>query len=101
MFLLPDTPRWYFARGRYEEGDEILSRLHDRPISDPVVQEMRCSIIAAIEFESGESKGLNLLDLIWDRNELRVGRRIRIAFLILSLQQMMGMQTRKSMNFSF
>ncbi|KAF9889461.1 hypothetical protein FE257_007363 [Aspergillus nanangensis] len=90
MFFLPDTPRWYYARGRYSEGDDILARLHDRPVSDPIVQDMRQSIIAAIEFESADGKKFNILDLFWDRNELRVGRRIRIAFLILSMQQMMG-----------
>ncbi|KAL4897840.1 general substrate transporter [Aspergillus ambiguus] len=90
MFLLPDTPRWYYARGRYEEGDDILARLHDLPISDRAVQDMRQSIMTAIQFESEESKGLAISDLFWDRSKLRVGRRIRIAFLILSIQQMMG-----------
>lgn len=30
------------------------------------------------------------MTLVWDNTELRVGRRIRISFLILSIQQMMG-----------
>lgn len=89
MFLLPDTPRWYYARGRYEEGDNILARLHDCPVTDKVVQDMRQSIISSIEFE-GESKSFSVLDLFWDRTELRVGHRIRVAFLLLSMQQMMG-----------
>ncbi|KAL4876842.1 general substrate transporter [Aspergillus karnatakaensis] len=89
MFLLPDTPRWYYARGRYEEGDRILARLHDCEVSDDAVQDMRRSIISSIEFEE-ESKTFNVMDLLWDRTSLRVGRRIRIAFLLLSMQQMMG-----------
>ncbi|KAJ5360468.1 Major facilitator superfamily domain general substrate transporter [Penicillium concentricum] len=90
MFLLPDTPRWYYVRGRLEEGDEVLSRLYNRPVLDSEVQTMRESILASLELESEETKSLNVLDLFWDRTNLRVGRRLRIAFLILSLQQMMG-----------
>jgi MFS family permease len=41
-----------------------------------------------------EAENENQLDwkslLFWDNTELRVGRRIRISFLILSIQQMMG-----------
>lgn len=90
MFLLPDTPRWYYVRGRLEEGDEVLSRLFDRPVLDSDVQTMRESILESLELESEETKTLNPLDLFWDRTNLRVGRRLRIAFLILSVQQMMG-----------
>ncbi|KAL2826261.1 general substrate transporter [Aspergillus cavernicola] len=89
MFLLPDTPRWYYARGRHDEGDKILARLHDCAVDDEAVQEMRRSIVSSIEFEE-ESKQFNVLDLFWDRTKLRVGHRIRVAFLLLSMQQMMG-----------
>jgi hypothetical protein len=99
MFLLPDTPRWYYVRGRLEEGDEVLSRLYDRPVLDSDVQAMRRSILQSLELESEETKSLNVLDLFWDRTDLRVGRRLRIAFLILSVQQMMGMQINFSWNF--
>ena len=27
LFPLPDTPRWYYARKRNEEGDKVLRRL--------------------------------------------------------------------------
>ncbi|KAJ5823874.1 hypothetical protein N7447_006214 [Penicillium robsamsonii] len=50
---------------------------------------MRESILASLELESEEIKSLNVLDLFWDPSNLRVGRRLRIAFLILSVQQMM------------
>ncbi|KAJ6092307.1 hypothetical protein N7467_004276 [Penicillium canescens] len=90
MFLLPDTPRWYYVRGRLEEGDEVLSRLYDRPVLDSDVQAMRRSILQSLELESEDTKSLNVLDLFWDRTDLRVGRRLRIAFSILSVQQMMG-----------
>jgi Sugar (and other) transporter len=90
MFLLPDTPRWYYAKGRIEEGDDVLARLHDRPVDDSAVQEMKEAILASIKLEEEEEHKFNVLDLFWDRTDLRSGRRIRIAFLILSMQQMMG-----------
>lgn len=40
--------------------------------------------------EAENENKLSLLSLVWDNTELRVGRRIRISFLILSIQQMMG-----------
>jgi hypothetical protein len=91
MLLLPDTPRWYYARGRYAEGDAVLCRLHDAPLDDPAVQNMKQGILASIKLEEVKENGFQLLDLIWDRSDLRSGRRIRISFMILSLQQMMGL----------
>ena len=90
MLFLPDTPRWYYAKGRNAEGDDVLHRLWDRPLDDPRVQGMRSEILASIKLEAEEEHKFNILDLVWDRSDLRAGRRIRISFLILSVQQMMG-----------
>ena len=90
MLLLPDTPRWYYAKGREAEGDDVLCRLHDAPLDDPAVQNMKQGILASIKLEESNEHGFNLLDLVWDRSDLRAGRRIRISFMILALQQMMG-----------
>ncbi|KAJ5378274.1 uncharacterized protein N7496_005683 [Penicillium cataractarum] len=90
MFLLPDTPRWYYARARHEEGDDVLSRLHDRPLSHPAVQHMRHEILDSLKLEEEQTNQFRVLDLFWDRSNLKTGRRIRIAFMILALQQMMG-----------
>lgn len=75
-----------------EEGDETVCRLIDAPLEDPRVQDMKTSILAsiALEEESSQERGFRFLDLIWDRGDLRVGRRLRIAFLVLSFQQLMG-----------
>ncbi|KEF62489.1 uncharacterized protein A1O9_00462 [Exophiala aquamarina CBS 119918] len=90
LIFLPDTPRWYYARGRTAEGDDVVMRLHDRPLDDPRVQAMINEILAAIKLEDQDEHKFNPIDLIWDRSDLRAGRRIRISFMILSLQQMMG-----------
>lgn len=90
MLILPDTPRWYYAKGRMDEGDSVLQRLHDLPIDHENVQQQKKEIIDSLELEEHKANRLSLISLIWDNTELRVGRRIRISFLILSIQQMMG-----------
>lgn len=90
MVFLPDTPRWYYAKGLNEKGDDVLMRLHDSTLDDPAVQGMKSEILASIALEEEEHNKFSLLSLIWDKTELRAGRRIRISFMILSLQQMMG-----------
>ncbi|KAH7371117.1 general substrate transporter [Pyrenochaeta sp. MPI-SDFR-AT-0127] len=90
MLLLPDTPRWYYAKGRLDEGNRVVCNLYDAEPDDPRVQEMRQSILASIQLEEQDEHPFRFLDLIWDRSGLRAGRRIRISFMILAIQQMMG-----------
>lgn len=89
MFFLPDTPRWYYVKGRIDEGDQVLSALHDLPIDDEHVKAQRAQIFQAIEIESAQ-KPFNPLTLIWDNTELQAGRRLRTAFMVLAIQQLMG-----------
>ncbi|KFY09380.1 hypothetical protein V491_08211 [Pseudogymnoascus sp. VKM F-3775] len=90
MFILPDTPRWYYAKGYIEKGDAVLCCLFDADIDDPAVQNTKQDIISNIDLEEDNKGDFNILDLIWDRSYLRAGRRIRISFMIFALQQMMG-----------
>ncbi|KAH8805252.1 putative sugar transporter STL1 [Xylogone sp. PMI_703] len=90
MSLLPDTPRWYYAGGREEEGDAVLARLHAKNIEHPDVQAQKLEIMRAIKLEEQNENKFRYLDLIWDRSELRAGRRIRIAYLLMVFQNMMG-----------
>lgn len=90
MLVLPDTPRWYYARHRVEEGDRVLQRLHNLPIEHEDVQLMKREILHSIHLEENNENHLSISSLFWDKTQLQVGRRIRISFLILSIQQMMG-----------
>jgi len=89
LLLLPDTPRWYYARGRLEEGDAVLVQLHDLPANHPNVLNQRKEILDSCCLEAEDENKLTIKSLFWDNTELRVGRRVRISFMILSLQQMM------------
>jgi hypothetical protein len=89
MILLPDTPRWYYSRGRYQEADEVLQSLHNLRLDSEPVQNQKQEILDTIAMESTHAR-INLMDLLWDRSKLKTGRRLRIAFLILAIQQNMG-----------
>jgi hypothetical protein len=90
MLCLPDTPRWYYSKGRIVEGDEVLSRLFARSIDDPQVQQQKQEILDTVKLEFEEG-GIVWTDWFWDCSELQSARRIRTSFLILALQQLMGM----------
>ncbi|KAF2111049.1 hypothetical protein BDV96DRAFT_634855 [Lophiotrema nucula] len=64
--------------------------LHDRPLNDHAVQKMKQEIMNTLKLESEEENKFNVWSLFWDTSDLRAGRRIRISFLILSIEQMMG-----------
>jgi len=53
------------VRGRTEEGDRVLSALHNLPLEDPQVQTQRMAILEAIEFETLQ-KPFNPVTLVWD-----------------------------------
>lgn len=88
--MLPDTPRWYYATNRITEGDSVLARLHGLPLNHALVQMQKEEIQASIRLEEREESKFNIRLLLWDTTQLRIGRRIRIAFLLSSIKQMMG-----------
>ncbi|KAJ5825167.1 hypothetical protein N7474_002305 [Penicillium riverlandense] len=97
MFICPDTPRWYYAKGRNAEGDKTLARLYGAYLPtdesqdrSPMVEMVKAEIMQNIQIEAEQENQLSWVSLIWDNTPLRVGRRIRISFIILSIQQMMG-----------
>lgn len=87
--LLPDTPRWYYLKGRTAEGDQGLSDLHNLPLEHPDVQHVKREILESLELERNQPR-FRLISLIWDNSELKAGRRIRIGYLVLAMQQLMG-----------
>ena len=89
MIMLPDTPRWYYSRKQNAEADSVLERLHNLPLDSEPVQKQKQEILDTIAMESSHAR-INLLDLLWDRSKLKTGRRLRVAFLILAIQQNMG-----------
>lgn len=85
----PDSPRWLYAVHREGEGDDVLARLHGKPIDHPEVAAEKLSIYAVLDLENSAPK-LRLRDFLWDRTELKTARRLVICFLTLSFQQLMS-----------
>jgi MFS family permease len=97
LFMLPDTPRWYYARGKEAQGDRVLARLHALPVEHESVQTVKAEILASMEEENDTGK-ISIVTLFWDNTELQFGRRLRTSFLInwvrtLSLDLLSGTNT--------
>jgi hypothetical protein len=96
-YCSPHFADLFQVKDRMEEGDRVLSALHDLPIEDEHVQYQKREILEVISIEASQ-KPFNLVTLIWDNTELQAGRRLRISLLILAFQQLMGMLTLKNVN---
>ncbi|KAL2393150.1 MFS-type transporter oryC [Exophiala dermatitidis] len=94
MFFLPDTPRYYYAKGRHNEGDAALMRLHDAPLDSPKVQATKNEILMTIEAEDEASSSLHwklfLTSGIIDRTPMKIIRRLCICFWLPMIREWMG-----------
>lgn len=94
MWFLPDTPRWYYAKKRYEEGDLVLSQLYDEDINSKSVQETRRQILEIIESQTKASESLHwtmfLTSGIIDRTRMKIIRRLCMCFWIPMIGEWMG-----------
>lgn len=94
MLFLPDTPRWYYARNRLEEGDAVLSQLNDLPIDSIKVQDTRREIMNAIEAELEAESSLHWKQFLTlgviDRTPMKIIRRIMICFWLPMIREWMG-----------
>ncbi|KAI9711907.1 MAG: hypothetical protein M1812_007061 [Candelaria pacifica] len=90
LWPLPDTPRWYYARGRISEGDNVLERLFSTAISDPECRQAKLDIFASLELEQSGAAGLRLKDFFWDTSDMQNARRIRTGMIMFSLAYLQG-----------
>jgi hypothetical protein len=90
IYALPDTPRWYYAKGRIEQGDAVLARLHCKDITDPTVDATKNEILASLELERAETEGLRIKDFFWDTSHTQAARRIRTGMILFTLAYLQG-----------
>ncbi|KAK5107240.1 hypothetical protein LTR62_001594 [Meristemomyces frigidus] len=80
MYFLPDTPRWYYARNRWEEGDATLAQLNDAEITSEKVQRTRREILISIEAELEANASLSWKQFLTmgvvDKTRLKIVRRL-------------------------
>lgn len=94
IWFMPDTPRWYYAKGRIEEGDAVLCQLNDADLDDPHVRDTKKHIMLAIEIETQANQKIRWQDFLTmgfvDHTELKIIRRLVICFWVPMLGEWMG-----------
>jgi hypothetical protein len=90
IWALADTPRWYYAKGKIEEGDAVLARLHDLPITHLAVDATKSEILASLELERLDTQVLRLKDFFWDTSDNQAARRIRTGMCLFTLAYLQG-----------
>ncbi|KAF2015036.1 MFS transporter [Aaosphaeria arxii CBS 175.79] len=94
MWFLPDTPRWYYARNRWDEGDAVLARLNDAPVESEKVQATRREILGAIEAELEANSSLHWKQFltmgIVDNTRMKIVRRLCMCFWLPMIREWMG-----------
>ena len=94
IWFMPDTPRWYYAKGREQEGDAVLCQLNDAGLDDPHVAETKKAIMTAIAIELEANQSIRWKDFLTmgvvDHTELKIIRRLILCFWIPMLGEWMG-----------
>ena len=94
MYFLPDTPRWYYARNRYEEGDAVLAKLNDLDIDSEKVPQARRDILTSIEAELEANASLKwkhfLAMGIVDKTRIKIIRRLCMCLWLPMIREWMG-----------
>jgi hypothetical protein len=94
MYFLPDTPRWYYARNRWEEGDAVLAQLNDADVSSEQVQQTRREILLSIEAELEANSSLHWKDFltmgIVDKTRMKIIRRLVMCFWLPMIREWVG-----------
>jgi len=56
MFFLPETPRWLISKGRWEEGERVLSRVEDADMVSATLADLKRDIELSAHYKSGSAE---------------------------------------------
>ena len=90
FWRLPETPRYYYAKGQTSKADTILEQVHGCQLAEVHVQQARDEILASLELERTDSAELRLKDFFYDTSSMQSARRIRTGVLLVSIAYLMG-----------
>lgn len=86
--VLPESPRWLYAKGREGEAIEVLCAVCDKESADEVVVTEGNAICIAIEMEAHYERR-SFINL-FKRDTLQTGRRVILAWVIQFMNQAGG-----------
>ncbi|PSN69120.1 sugar transporter-like protein, partial [Corynespora cassiicola Philippines] len=81
-----DSPRWYFLRGRVEEGQQVLQQIYPDDLN--MATKVAAEIQAELSQESGDK--LKFSDFFVDRSETKAATRIRDGLILVGVAYLMG-----------
>lgn len=87
---VPETPRYYYAKGHEEKADRTLEQVYGAALTDARVQYAKAEILASLELERVAAPSLKITDFFWDTSKMQVARRIRTGVLLVGIAYLMG-----------
>lgn len=88
-FILPESPRWLFLKGKTDRGMDSLARLIGAPRDSVAVQREYESIVANLEHERNLTTGSGWSDCL-KQGESKTVQRIATGMALQGLQQLTG-----------
>lgn len=88
ILFLPESPRYLYAIGEYEDADDVVARIYNCQLSDKLVERHREDVLAALRAEK-EFK-FRFKDIFFDESPVNTSWRIWLGIIVQFLQQMDG-----------
>ncbi|KAJ5683440.1 General substrate transporter [Penicillium macrosclerotiorum] len=90
MPLIPESPRWLYAKGDQAGSIKALSRLLGLPETHPEIQNVVAEMNEAVALERDTNSRLNIWNIMREKTELKNPRRLFLCFTLQFFQQFTG-----------